>query len=1069
MSELDVTLRLKADGSGLVGQVRVSQRELDKLAQSTSKAGKSAKGAARDTDKFTSSNQRGAKSAKTLNDRSKNLGRTLIGLVATYVSLRKASEFVADFKKQEQAVAALDASITSMGRTTVGLSQNLQNLAAQIQRQGIIGDEAIIQGQSFLTTYSDIADNVLPRATRVMVDLAAKMGGDVVSAANLVGKASLGMTGELSRVGITLSDEAKRTKDFTLILRDMESQVSGINKALGQTATGGIDQFKNALSDSNEKLGLTISLVESSFLQELGKNLDISTNQAITWSESLFEGAAVVIKGFALISTSVLGVVDAFNILRLADAELELRLVQGASLVSEAYFNLRHPFSELTKQQKEVIAKNKLTVLQFKAEIADIKLELSELGSNLPLDKANALIDASRKKFDELRASANQSAAALNSTAKAQNNGAKAAFKMSDAQKSLLDRLLPVRKAQKDYNQSLKELNALKPHLSAAEYQKALKALNKELKSAIDKSNGLAKAVNPIAQIYKDTATTIRQSFRDTFRQVLDDGVDGFKGLADKVKNIFKDLLADLLTLAASRKIIIPIVTSVGSSLGISQSAIASVTQQLGGGAAGTAGGAPTGIAASLSKVPFIGPAIAKFLPGGAGAASAAGTTGAGFINVPGLGPLSTASLGTAALALGAGFAGNRLGNFASGQLGIRTNDGGTVGSVVLGGVGAFFGGPIGAAIGSFVGDIVGNAIGSALGFGKSKVKVQVGTATDLSTAQAARFNNVRTTPFGVVGLTDRSNNFGGGLGKGITDLLSTIDTTIAKLLTTSQVATVKAGLTKGSIGVGTRIKAHKFDNEIFTVAKERLVTIIDSLANNQVASKLLDGIAAKQGNVKALVNKAGEIVQLINLFRDPGEPINAAQQAINALNSKFDQLAGAAKKLGFSIQEVERKRSEQIAKLGSDFDKSIRDQILAIQDPAKLALENQAKVAQERIDNATALGRKLNEVERLTALERTQIIQEQFGSLNDLITQLTRQSLTPVQQIDALVADFNTALADNNIGSLNATAQNLIAAGRDAFASGPQFQQLTDQLVAALLAVQDRNATNQTSDLPPI
>ena len=112
------------------------------------------------------------------------------------------------YRVQERSVQSLNAALLSMGRTASGLSANLQGLAAQIQREGIIGDEAIIKGQAFLATYGQISNDMMPRVTRVMADLAAKMGGDTVTAANKLGKAAMGMVGELREVGITVSDAA---------------------------------------------------------------------------------------------------------------------------------------------------------------------------------------------------------------------------------------------------------------------------------------------------------------------------------------------------------------------------------------------------------------------------------------------------------------------------------------------------------------------------------------------------------------------------------------------------------------------------------------------------------------------------------------------------------------------------------------------------------------------------------------------------------------------------------------------------------------------------------------------
>lgn len=207
------------------------------------------------TTKGTAKAKKEIKSIGAVGDKIKKaLGTFLVGGVA----ISGARKAIKAFKMQEQAVAKLNASIKSMNRVTPKLSSNLQDLATQIQRQGIIGDEALLEGASFLTTYSAITDDLLPRTMRIMSDFAAKMGGNTVQAANLLGKASMGLTGELSRMGITLSREAKTSKNFKLILSEIEEQVKGMNKALAATDTGKLSQVSNAFGDLQEVLGKEI-------------------------------------------------------------------------------------------------------------------------------------------------------------------------------------------------------------------------------------------------------------------------------------------------------------------------------------------------------------------------------------------------------------------------------------------------------------------------------------------------------------------------------------------------------------------------------------------------------------------------------------------------------------------------------------------------------------------------------------------------------------------------------------------------------------------------------------------
>lgn len=170
------------------------------------------------------------------------------------------SALIAASNKQEEAEAALAQVMKSMSRYTDEAFVSVKKLASQIQGDGIIGDEEILRGTKFLMTYKGITDEVMPKAIKVMADFAALTGGDVASAANILGKASMGMTGEMARYGITLSETAKKSKDFGLILKEIDEQVGGQNKALAETSSGALKQFANAWGDLKEIGGNIIKI-----------------------------------------------------------------------------------------------------------------------------------------------------------------------------------------------------------------------------------------------------------------------------------------------------------------------------------------------------------------------------------------------------------------------------------------------------------------------------------------------------------------------------------------------------------------------------------------------------------------------------------------------------------------------------------------------------------------------------------------------------------------------------------------------------------------------------------------
>jgi len=276
----------------------------------------------------TSGLQRGLKSAqrsvKNFTDRIFSLKSAIVSAIGVGSLGALAKSAVSAFQVQEQAVAKLDASISSMGRTTKDLGLNIKRLASQIQNEGIIGDEALIEGASFLTTYKDITDAMLPRTIRVMADLAAKMGGDTTRAANLLGKASMGLVGSLSIAGISLSDATKESKNFNDILREIEEQVGGTNQALGSTATGGITQFSNAWGDVQEKLGGIIAIGISPFLRQMAQDLGGVDVDVKVLGERFRQWIVDSARGLASLA-------DAFNGIRLVIKVIQLGF-QGAGL-----------------------------------------------------------------------------------------------------------------------------------------------------------------------------------------------------------------------------------------------------------------------------------------------------------------------------------------------------------------------------------------------------------------------------------------------------------------------------------------------------------------------------------------------------------------------------------------------------------------------------------------------------------------------------------------------------------------------------------------------------------------
>ena len=156
-----------------------------------------------------------------------NVRTALLAVAAAYAGIRIGKELIEKSDVQAKAVAKLHTALVSMGRYTPELEAGLLDTASALQEVTNYGDEATIAGQAFLTTYKDITDDLLPRSSKTMLDLAALMGGDTVQAANMLGKASMGMTGELRRAGITVDENTFKLRGYAGVLEEIEAQVPG--------------------------------------------------------------------------------------------------------------------------------------------------------------------------------------------------------------------------------------------------------------------------------------------------------------------------------------------------------------------------------------------------------------------------------------------------------------------------------------------------------------------------------------------------------------------------------------------------------------------------------------------------------------------------------------------------------------------------------------------------------------------------------------------------------------------------------------------------------------------------
>lgn len=193
--------------------------------------------------------------------------------------------------ESQNVIADLEATLKSTGGAAGLTSQQLQDMATQLQNVTKFSDETIIKGEAMLLTFTNIGGDVFPAATEAMLNLAEKFGS-VDSASVQLGKAlndPIAGISALTRVGVTFSDEQKNTIKALMdvgdtagaqkvILAELDKEFGGLAEAAGKTFAGQMEIAKNKLDTLKETIGNALLPILTTLL---GKFSDFATSPEV--------------------------------------------------------------------------------------------------------------------------------------------------------------------------------------------------------------------------------------------------------------------------------------------------------------------------------------------------------------------------------------------------------------------------------------------------------------------------------------------------------------------------------------------------------------------------------------------------------------------------------------------------------------------------------------------------------------------------------------------------------------------------------------------------------------------
>lgn len=330
--------------------------------------------------------------------------RLSVGVTLPLVAL--ATKSVQASKRQEQAIAAVEAALGSMGDRAGFTSQQLQDMASELQKNSLFGDEEILERVTAnLLTFGNVSGDVFERAQQAALDLSARLGSDLQSSTIQLGKAlndPVKGVSALTEVGVSFTEAQKEqikalteANDIfgaqTIILDELEKQYAGQAAALANTDSGKITQAANRIGDAMEKIGAVLLPVIADIAEKVGdladrfSNLSPQTQKFVVVAGALAAALGPVAIGFGVVVSSIGALLP---VLALISAPVLAVVAAVGALGAAAYL--------LYQNWDEIVAKV--------GEIGDRLAEFGRLAVKAHLDALEKIVDGAREVFERMRA-----------------------------------------------------------------------------------------------------------------------------------------------------------------------------------------------------------------------------------------------------------------------------------------------------------------------------------------------------------------------------------------------------------------------------------------------------------------------------------------------------------------------------------------------------------------------------------------------------------------------------------------------------------------------------------------
>ena len=231
--------------------------------------------------------------------------------------------------------------VTSTGATAAAIAQNEKWITSQSIATATADDKLRPALASLVRATKDLskAQSLLALAQ----DVSAATGKDLEAVSLALAKASLGNVGALTKLGVPLSANTKKTNDFDAATKELSATFAGAASASANTAAGKMKSLGIAMGETSEAIGATFLPILNKLLPILQKvaawaqentRVFLIATAAIGGTASAIIAINIVMKSYIAMTKLATFVQGVFNTVLKSNIWLRLALAVGAVIVA---------------------------------------------------------------------------------------------------------------------------------------------------------------------------------------------------------------------------------------------------------------------------------------------------------------------------------------------------------------------------------------------------------------------------------------------------------------------------------------------------------------------------------------------------------------------------------------------------------------------------------------------------------------------------------------------------------------------------------------------------------------